>query len=208
MPALMPTEYYAEVLFLGRVIDSAEDLRAESLDEMDLGFEGISEDGHSGLTRASCSRVKAQYPRGTEIANTRQVSILSAEELEEISDTLGIDEFDPAWIGASIILRGIPDFTHVPPSSRLQADSGATIVVDMENRPCVLPARVIEKEAPGHGKGFKAASTDKRGVTGWIEREGVIRVGDVLRLHIPDQRLWSEFETARAAAAKLAALTQ
>lgn len=192
MPALVPTEYYAEVLWLGRVIDSAEDLRAEALDAMELTFEGIVDDGHSGMTRASCSRVKAQYPRGTDISNTRQVSILSAEELEEISDTLGIEEFDPAWIGASIILRGIPDFTHVPPSSRLQADSGATLVVDMENRPCVLPARVIEQEVPGHGKAFKAAATDKRGVTGWVEREGTIEVGDFLRLHIPDQPVWKE----------------
>lgn len=199
MPALIPTEYYAEILWLGSVADSAEDLRAVPLDQMDLSFAGIANDGHSGRTRASCSRVKAQYPRGTTIANTRQVSILSAEELEDISDTLGIEDFDPAWVGASIILRGIPDFTHVPPSSRLQADSGATIVVDMENRPCVLPARVIEPEAPGHGKAFKAAAVNKRGVTGWIEREGTLKVGDILRLHIPDQRVWNEQENARAA---------
>ena len=198
MPALIPTEYYAEVLWLGSVTDSAEDLRAKSLEQMDLSFKGIADDGHSGMTRASCSRVKAQYPRGTKIANTRQVSILSSEELEEISDTLGIDEFDPAWIGASIILRGIPDLTHLPPSSRLQAGSGATVVVDMVNRPCVLPARVIEHEAPGHGKAFKAAAVNKRGVTAWVEREGTIKVGDILRLHIPDQRVWSELDKARA----------
>lgn len=199
MPALIPTEYYAEILWLGSVADSVEDLRAVPLDQMDLSFDGIANDGHSGRTRASCSRVKAQYSRGTTIANTRQVSILSAEELEDISDTLGIEDFDPAWVGASVILRGIPDFTHVPPSSRLQADSGATIVVDMVNRPCVLPARVIEHEVPGHGKAFKAAAVDKRGVTGWVEREGTLKVGDILRLHIPDQRVWNEQENARAA---------
>lgn len=200
MPALMPTEYYGEILWLGSIADSVENLSSEPLDQIDLGFQGVANDCHSGLTRASCSRVKAQYPRGTTIANTRQLSIVSAEELEQISDTMGIDEFDPAWVGASIVLRGIPDFTHIPPSSRLQADSGATMVVDLENRPCVLPGRVIEKEHAGLGKAFKAASTLRRGVTAWVERPGLIRVGDILRLHIPDQRVWAEVDRARESA--------
>lgn len=194
MPALKPTDYFAEVLWLGRVADSVEDLRAEPLDRMVLSYEGVEGDCHAGLTRPSCSRVKAQHPRGTEISNVRQLSILSAEELEEISDKMGIEEFDPAWVGATMILKGIPDFTHVPPSSRLQADSGATLVVDMVNRPCVLPGRVIEQEEPGKGKAFKSAAEGKRGVTAWVEREGAVNVGDILRLHVPDQRAWTELE--------------
>lgn len=197
MPALIPTEFYAEILWLGRVADSVDDLRAEPLEAMDLSFEGVEDDCHAGLTRPSCSRVLAQHPRGTTIANTRQLSILSAEELEQISDSLGIGEFDPAWVGASMILRGIPDFTHVPPSSRLQADNGTTLVVDMENRPCVLPGRVIERQNPGHGTAFKTAAINKRGVTAWIEREGTLQVGDILRLHIPDQRAWAHLKNVR-----------
>lgn len=198
MPALMPTEFFAEILWLGRVADSVENLSAEAIDAMDLSFEGIPQDCHAGLTRPSCSRVLSQHPRGTQIANTRQVSILSAEELEAISDEMKMDEFDPAWVGASIILRGIPDFTHVPPSSRLQADNGTTLVIDMENRPCVLPGRVIEKAHAGHGKAFKAAAQNRRGVTAWVEREGRLAIGDILRLHIPDQRAWAHLEAVRS----------
>jgi hypothetical protein len=76
MPALKPTDYFAEVLWLGRVADSVEDLRAEPMDSMVLSYEGVEGDCHAGLTRPSCSRVKAQHPRGTEIANVRQLSIL------------------------------------------------------------------------------------------------------------------------------------
>ena len=198
MPALKPTEFYAEVLWLGRVADSVEDLRAQELSEMALGFDGLAGECHAGLTRPSCSRVLSQHPRGTEIANTRQISILSEEELLQIADSIGVAEFDPAWVGASVILRGIPDFSHVPPSSRLQGDSGVTLVVDMENRPCVLPGRVIEKEMPGHGKAFKAAAEGKRGVTAWVERPGTLKVGDILRLHIPDQPVWQRLDEARA----------
>ena len=60
----------------------------------------------------------------------------------------------------------------------------------MQNGPCNLPAREIEKVAPGHGKGFKAAAMGRRGVCAWVERQGDLKVGDRLRLHIPGQRAW------------------
>ena len=131
-----------------------------------------------------------QHPRGTEIRNVRQLSVLSAEELAEIAARMGVDRFDPAWVGATLVVSGIPDFTHLPPSSRLQAEDGATIVVDMENLPCVLPAKPIDEDAPGLGPKFKPAAKDRRGVTAWVEREGVLRLGGMLRLHIPAQRAW------------------
>ena len=61
----------------------------------------------------------------------------------------------------------------------------------MENRPCNLPGREIEAEAPGHGKAFKAAAQNRRGVTAWVERPGSLALGDSLTLFIPDQRAWA-----------------
>ena len=55
----------------------------------------------------------------------------------------------------------------------------------------------IDKALPGQGKGFKRAAEGKRGVTAWVEREGVLRLGDVLTLHIPDQRIWAYLDAAR-----------
>jgi len=60
----------------------------------------------------------------------------------------------------------------------------------MENRPCSLPARPIEAQHTGVGGAFKAAAQGRRGVTAWVEREGVFRLGDDITLHIPDQRGW------------------
>jgi len=190
MPALMPTNVRATIVWLGQVADSTKNLRSVAIDRMTVGFGGMPDDSHSGLTRPSCSRVLAQHPRGTEIRNTRQVSIVSAEELAEIAEKIGVDMVDPAWLGASIVIEGISDFSHVPPSSRLQNAVGTTLVVDMENRPCVLPGRVIETERPGHGVAFKAAANGRRGVCAWVEREGELRVGDTLVLHVPDQPGW------------------
>ena len=199
MPALLPTTYFAEILWLGRVADmQRNELMAVPESELWLSFDGLV-GAHSGETRASCSRVTAQYPKGTVIRNERQLSIVSEEELIEIARRLRLDAIDPARLGASMVVRGIPDFTRVPPSSRLIAPSGASLVVNMENRPCIFPARSIEAETPGHGKGFKAAANGLRGVTAWIEREGRVVLGERLVLHIPDQPPWIYLDEAREA---------
>lgn len=190
MPALIATSLTATVTWLGLVPDHGENLQSRAIDEMNLTFAGPVGEAHAGLTRASCGRVKMQYERGTEIRNTRQLSIVCADELALIAKNMGLEQLEPQWLGASMVIQGIPDFTHVPPSSRLQVTGGASIVVDMENRPCQLPARVIETTEPGYGKEFKPASAGLRGITAWVEQEGAIRLGDTLMLHIPDQRPW------------------
>jgi len=94
-------------------------------------------------------------------------------------------------VGATMVVRGIPDFSHIPPSSRLQAESGATVTVDMENRPCVFPSKSLEVVHPGKGVGFKPAAKSRRGVCAWVAAEGRVAVGDTLTLHIPDQPNWA-----------------
>ena len=197
MPALLPTDFRATITYLGLVPDRDVSLRSSARDEVWASFAGVEGEDHGGLTRPSCSRVVSQHPRGTTIRNVRQFSILSAEELAEVAAAIGVETLDPAWVGASMIVKGLPDFTHLPPSSRLQTEAGTTLVVDMENRPCHLPAKVIDEDAPGHGKAFKAAAKGKRGVTAWVEREGPLRVGDVLTLHVPDQPVWAHLDAAR-----------
>jgi len=191
MPALIKTDYIGEIVWMGAVPDRDASLMSDPIDRVFAGFGGFDGEDHAGLTRPSCSRVLTQYPRGTEIRNTRQFSIVSAEELAEIAQEIGVEDFDPCWIGASVVIQGLPDFTHIPPSARLQMKSGATLVVDMENQPCVLPAPYIEADVEGAGKKFKTAAKGKRGVTAWVEREGDIAIGDSVQLHIPGQRVWA-----------------
>lgn len=190
MPELIPTDHYAKIVWMGKVPQDRPDIRSQAVQEAFASYAGFEGDYHAGLTRKSCVRVKSQHPEGTEIRNVRQFSIVSAEELAAIAAVIGLETLDPVLLGAAIVVEGIDDFTHVPPNARLQAANGTTIVVDMQNGPCNFPAREIEKNAPGHGKGFKAAAKDRRGVCAWVEREGQLKVGDTLRLHIPGQRVW------------------
>lgn len=198
MPALKPTSFEAEITWLGRVSADGNDLSADAVDTLALKIGGAEGEAHSGVTRPSCVRVTALYKKGTEIANVRQLSVLSQEELDLIAEDMGLEAIDPAWVGASIVLKGIPDFSHVPPNARLQGPDGATITIDMENRPCVLPGRVIEGHHPGYGPKFKAAAVGRRGVTAWVERAGEFSVGEKLRLFVPDQPVWSHLDAARA----------
>ena len=192
MPALKSTHYTAEIVWLGAVMDDDRDeLTSPSRQALDLMFAGIEGAHHAGLTRPACVRVKSQYPRDTPIKNERQLSIVSQEELDLIAAEMGIDAIDPVRVGATMVVRGIPDFTHVPPSSRLVAESGAGVVVDMENRPCLYPSKSLEVVHPGKGAGFKPAAKNRRGVCAWVAAEGRVAVGDVLTLHIPDQPAWA-----------------
>ncbi len=191
MPALVPTDFYGTITWLGHVPDRAAALASRAVSELRTRFSGPEGEAHGGLTRPSDSRVLAQYPRDTEIRNTRQFSILSHEDLLAIAADMGLATLDPALVGATMVVSGIADFSHLPPSSRLQGDSGATVVVDMQNRPCTLPGPVIEATHPGFGRAFKPAAVGRRGVTAWVEREGTFRLGERVRLHIPDQRAWA-----------------
>lgn len=190
MPALKPTSLTGTLTWLGHVPDREASLASSPLEQTDLTWEGIAGEAHGGLNRPSCSRVTALYKRGTDIRNTRQLCLLSAEELAEIAAEMGLARLDPSWLGASLVVEGIADFTHLPPSSRLQAPSGATLVIDMENRPCNLPVPYIQTEDPEIAKRFRRAAQGRRGVTAWVECPGLLSLGDRLSLFIPDQRAW------------------
>jgi hypothetical protein len=194
MPALRPTDHVGTVTWLGvQRIPVGKDLliHGAPVAEMPLTLAGFADEVHGGDTRPSCSRVLALHPRGTTIRNSRQLCLVSAEEMARVAATLGLAQMDYAHVGASIVIRGIPDMSHLPPSSRLQGPDGVTLVVDMENRPCIEPAKTIEAAHPGHGKMFKAAAQGQRGVTAWVERAGILHIGDPLRLFVPDQRPWA-----------------
>lgn len=164
--------------------DSLASARLDSVKVLWSGFEG---EAHSGLTRESCSRVKLQYEPGTEIRNTRQISILSEEELQQVAQNMAVERLDPEWVGANLLISGIAHLSLLPPSSRLLFSGGAALVIDMENGPCKYPGDVIDEHFPGRGNKFPKAAQHLRGVTAWVEREGTITVGDEVTAHVPVQ---------------------
>jgi len=191
MACLIKSKFTGRIVWIGRVPDQRPSIRSRGVDQANVDFSGISGEAHSGLTRSSCVRVTFLHPKGTEIRNSRQLSVLSLEENNAIATQLGLDDLKPEWLGASIVIKGIPDLSHLPPGSRLQTNNGTTLTVDLENEPCVWPGKEIDADYPGKGKLFKRAAVGRRGITAWVERPGSLEVGDEVSLFVPTQRAWA-----------------
>lgn len=190
MPLMTRLAFTGRVEALLKSADRAKGLEKSRVEQLTLRFDGIDGDCHGGLTRKADVRTIKQYPRDTPIRNVRQLTLLSVEELAEIAAIMAIPDVRPEWVGANVVTSGIPDLTLLPPSSRMQFPSGATIVVDMENEPCRYPAEIIEKHNPDQKVGFVKAAKHKRGITAWVEREGDVSSGDEITIWIPPQRLY------------------
>ncbi|MBM6595041.1 MOSC domain-containing protein [Microvirga pudoricolor] len=159
------------------------------VDSFDLTLAGIPGHRHSGETRGADSRTP-WHPRGTPIANTRHVSIVSEEECAIVAEALGIPDLDPALLGANVVIGGLKGLTQLPLSTRLQFPSGATIFVTEANAPCRQPGRKI---AAAHGDpslefAFVKVAMGLRGLVGLVEREGTMKVGDTIRVIRPKYR--------------------
>ncbi|MDP6456444.1 MAG: hypothetical protein QF613_02440 [Candidatus Marinimicrobia bacterium] len=166
------------------------------VDSCQITYEGFAGDTHAGLTMKSGGR-QPHYPKGTQIRNYRQVSIVSVEELQSIADSMGIDEIQPGWIGANLAVEGIPHLTLLPPSTRMEFADGAVLVVDGENLPCIHPGKIIQQHFPDLKEGaeaFPKHSLGIRGVVAWVERPGTIRTGNEITLRIPHQERWPSNE--------------
>jgi hypothetical protein len=152
--------------------------------ELMLTYAGIVGDRHEGLVRPSNAR-EPWYPRGTPMRNERQLSILSTEELAEVAAALNLPQILGQWVGANLVISGIPHLTQLPPRSLMMFPSGATIRIDGDNDPCRKTGKTIAAQHEGRADlelGFVKAAMGKRGLVGWVEREGAIRAGDAVKV--------------------------
>jgi hypothetical protein len=169
------------------------------LAEAQVDFGGFVGDLHAGVTMLSGGRTP-HFPRRTEIRNTRQVSIVSVEELERIAAQIGVPQLLPEWFGANLLVEGIPNLTFLPPSTRLFFPQETTLVVEGENRPCSNLAAVIQAQYPELeklGPRLIEAALGRRGIVAWVERPGLIRQGDRLRVEAPRQVLYRTDQVLR-----------
>ncbi len=173
-----------------------------SVPKLELSYEGIKDDYHSGLTRKSGAR-EPWYKRGIEMRNERQVSVLADDELTEIAQAMKLDEIQPGWIGANLMIDGIPNFSLLPARTVLIFEGGVTLRVDGYNGPCRIAGGEIARHtgvdassvngdftATDIALAFKDAGHMKRGLVVWVEREGVIEPGEKVVGHVWPQWLY------------------
>ena len=159
---------------------------------LDLTFGGVAGDVHEGATRRSGSR-EPWYPRGTQMRNERQVSIVAADELDEVARLLDVPVVRPEWIGANMVLSGLPSLTMLPPRTLLFFEGGVTLKVDGDNAPCRLAGRSIAAHHPGRDDIellFPRVAKHRRGLVAWVEKPGTVRSGETLTARVPPQWLY------------------
>ena len=168
--------------------------RKDIIRVMDNGLEG---DKHTNWFRGADARAK-HYAKKTKIWNSRQISIVSAEELKEIAETMKIPEVKPEWLGANICLSGIPRLTLLPPRTKIfipnyYGGEDVGLYVTALNKPCITPGAVIQDNYPninGLECFFPKAAQDKRGVVAVVERLGCIKEGSAVTVWVPDQYIY------------------
>lgn len=161
---------------------------------IDLGFDGIAGDHHRGATRRSGGR-EPWYPRGTEMRNERQLSIVAPDELAVVAGRMDLAEVRPEWIGANLVLGGVPSLSMLPAGTLLFFAGGVTLKVDGQNVPCRIAGRSIADHArmPDREAGallFPKVARRLRGLVAWVEKPGRIAAGEKVSVRIPEQWIY------------------
>lgn len=158
---------------------------------LQLDLSGIPGDLHGGPTRRSGAR-EPWLPRGTVIRNDRQLSALAVDELAMVASDLGIAELRPEWIGANLLVDGLPSFSEIAPGSRLaiggawggkgRFDGSAVLRVEGYNKPCRQSGRALAA-ALGRTElefGFVRAAATLRGLVLSVDLAGTVMPGDAV----------------------------
>lgn len=170
------------------------DFISAAVSSLQITFEGILFDHHSGLTRKAGGR-EPWYPRGTVIRNERQISLVAPDELQAAANDMGLAEILPEWMGANIVVSGIPDFSMLPPRTLLFFEGGVTIKIDGQNAPCratgkAIAAGALVSDVESMTLSFKEAAKRRRGLVGWVEKPGVIVAGATVTARLPEQWIY------------------
>jgi len=175
-----------------RAVPSPDHFRTAIVPTLTVDLQGIPGDRHYGFTRKAGARER-WYEAGMEMRSGRQLSIVSVEELTEIARRMELPRIDPGWIGANVVVSGIPDFTRLPWGTRLFCDDGAVLVNEGDNAPCRFAGAEIARHFPDRERLdilFPKAAMFLRGIIASVERAGAIAPGP-LKVKIPEQKLWT-----------------
>ena len=164
---------------------------------------GVKGDRHAGARLADVREKELLafgLPKGIEIANHREVTVISLEELMIIGEALKLPGSIPyGCLGENLVLSGIPRLTELPTGTLLfyrkddRTIRTAVLAVGGENQPCKAPGEAIQACYPhlsGIGNHFPKAAHGRRGLVASIYSAGIIHEGDAVVAKVPRQRVY------------------
>lgn len=172
----------------------ADDFQSRAVKSLEVGFDGIAGDFHAGSTRRSGGR-EPWYPRGTEMRNERQLSLVAPDELALVARRMQLAGIRPEWIGANLLVEGLARFSMLPAGTLMFFAGGVTLKVDGQNQPCRIAGRAIAENAgmadlDGGALLFPKAAKRLRGLVAWVEKPGTISLGEAISVRVPEQWIY------------------
>ncbi|HJP06607.1 MAG TPA: hypothetical protein QF882_04060 [Arenicellales bacterium] len=180
----------------GRIVSvhsgNNEDLSKEARESLTAEIGGFVGDKHQGFSRKAWDG--EWEPAGTLRRNERQWSGVSVEELTYISEHLALTKpLSPDTVGANLCVEGISEFSLLPKGSKLVFPSGAVLLVEEYNPPCVeMGAQIVAKHGAPSDKSLTPAAwvslaAGRRGLVGIVDVPGIIRPGDEVEVRVYEE---------------------
>ncbi|MFT5140634.1 MAG: hypothetical protein ACI9H8_001711 [Lysobacterales bacterium] len=170
-------------------LGDSKDLGKKPRDSLVAEIGGFVGDRHAGPTRGTYSGEWG--PKGTLRRNERQWSAVSNEELTIINERLDLCEpLSPDFVGANLCIEGIDELSLLPKGTKMLFPSGAVLLVEEYNPPCVdMGALIAEHFSTNSGVPLTAQSwlrpaAGRRGVVGVIDLPGEICIGDEVEVWV------------------------
>ena len=174
----------------GSCTDDAETFFTVPKESLTLDLQGIIGERHYGYELISGPRQVAQYQRGTLIRNNRQWTAISPRDIETIQDNLEIQKgLTPELLGINLLLDGQGRLSELSPMTYLmfskedhpfsKGEEAVTLVVYAQVSPCNKAGRAISTSLgeASIAQDFKHKARGYRGITGWVEKGGLIEPG-------------------------------
>ena len=147
------------------------------VDEAFIGPHGFVGDRHEAELR------RKPYGRGT-APNHRQWHGVCTEEVDAICDDLGLPQLPYGAFGREPApVR--PAAGWLPNGTELTLPSGARLRLHQQTDPCINAAKELAQTYGEAANGFVKAAMGRRGVVGQVLEPGVVRPGDIVRVHLP-----------------------
>ena len=178
---MKPISCTLDSVYLGTSEDELAKQPCLSLNAQLSGFVG---DRHGSYSRETWAGDDKQR-EGTIRRNERQWSAVSLEELAIIADAMNLKEpLLASSLGANLCLSGLPNISKLPKGSILRFPSGAELIVEEYNPPCLdmdeklISMHTSKTNSKLYKGDFLSAAKYCRGVVGVIEVPGMIHSGD------------------------------
>ena len=123
------------------------------------------------------------------------MSIVAPDELAVVAERMGLAEVRPEWIGANLLLDGIPHLSMLPPGTLLFFKGGATLKIDAQNGPCRIARRQVAIRAGMADQAagsllFRKVAKRLRGLVAWVEKPGTLTTGEDVSVRVPEQWIY------------------